>query len=681
MSSAAAAASASATQAPTGAGAMHPYKRHFLKSQSYVFEDLKDTPSATNSNDDFLSAKHSPSPVLEASDPPAAKSPSPPSPQFQSYDNTKWLQTVGPPPRPTNTRQPSSLSLGSSDEIQGFISSPSDSSSQFHGSAGGTGAGGFHKNKSLSVDLSHLYMVNGSLDTQLTSTNESAADMSHQLVSRYLGPGSNASLVSRLKTIEMYRQNVKKSKDATVLFNYAQYMLQTALTMESSNTLVGSNSDGESMTQAQLKKKFLKEGQHYLKKLSAKGYSDAQYLLGDAYASGAFGKVENREAFTLFQAAAKHGHVESAYRTAHCFEEGLGTTRDARKALDFLKFSASRNHPSAMYKLGLYSFYGRMGLGTDVNTKQNGIKWLSRASARANDLTCAAPYELAKIYQKGFLDIVIPDEKYSMELYIQAASLGHVPSSTLLGQIYETGNEVVPQDTSLSIHYYTQAALRGDPVAMLALCAWYLLGAEPAFEKDENEAFQWALKAATAGYPKAQFTLGYFYEKGKGCEPNEAYALKWYEKAAQNKDNRAISKLKSMGQEDRLTVNKKKNHRKSRSINTIGLFKNLDSDNGSTYSMRNSSSPGLFTNSTSQRELSNSGESGFKVLSDPPTSTAGVGAHRNTQSVPSQPSSSQGKKSEINRFQTQPAALSLPKANNTPADNDKDRKKKDCIVM
>ena len=59
-------------------------------------------------------------------------------------------------------------------------------------------------------------------------------------------------------------------------------------------------------------------------------------------------------------------------------------------------------------------------------------------------------------------------------------------------------SDTVGQDTSLSVHYYTQAALKGDPVAMLGLCAWYLLGAEPAFEKDENEAFQWALRAANA---------------------------------------------------------------------------------------------------------------------------------------------------------------------------------------
>ena len=439
------------------------------------------------------------------------------------------------------------------------------------------------RKKTQSVDLSHLYLLNANSDTQLTSTNESVADMSHQLIKKYLGEENDSSLVPRLKTIEMYKESVKKSKDPKMLFEFAQYLLQTALTTNSDSSI--SMPLPEKIKEEQeMKKAFLKESKHYLKKLSVKGYADAQYLLADSYSSGVFGKVDNKEAFILFQTAAKHGHIESAYRTAHCYEEGIGTISDSRKALNFLKFAASRNHPSAMFKLGLYSFYGKMGLPTDVNTKQNGIKWLSRAAARATELTAAAPYELAKIYEVGFLDILIPDEKYAMELYIEAAALGHVPSATLLGQIYETGNDTVPQDVSLSVHYYTKAALRGDPVAMLGLCAWYLLGAEPAFAKDENEAFQWAHKAAVAGYGKAQFTLGYFYEHGKGCVIDENSAWKWYERAAKNNDERAINKLKKRNMEIPKNSSKyyktreKKHYRKALSISTLNLFGISDSE-------------------------------------------------------------------------------------------------------
>lgn len=526
---------------------MHPYKRHLLQSSNCTLEkpEGEDQPSAYGS----MVSLHNPSEPVDTRE--------------------RWVQEVAEPPNKVSERQ--------------ATSSPSSNGSSLN-------VGSVRSKKTRSVDLSHMYLLNGSLDTQLTFTNESVADMSHQAVSKYLGEDSNTSLVPRLKTIEMYRENVKKSKDANLLFQFAQYMLQTALTMDDNEQPVGGS---ESMNQSELKRKFLKEAVHYLRKLSVKGYADAQYLLGDVCASGALGKVENKEAFTLFQAAAKHGHIESAYRTAYCFEEGLGTTRDSRKALDFLKFAASRNHPSAMYKLGLYSFYGRMGLPTDVNTKQNGIKWLSRAAARANELTCAAPYELAKIYQNGFIDIIIPDEKYATELYIQAATLGHAPSSTLLGQIYETGNDTIQQDTSLSVHYYTQAALKGDPVAMLGLCAWYLIGAEPAFAKDENEAFQWALRAATAGFPKAQFTLGYFYEKGKGCESNMDNAWKWYEKAAKNKDPRALAKMKQREPvKDQLSLNKK--HKKSKSVSTINLFKSFDGSSSENWDDQTKPS-GLFT--------------------------------------------------------------------------------------
>lgn len=555
---------------------MHPYKRHLLQSSNCTLEkpEGEEQPSAYGS----MVSLHNPSEPVDTRE--------------------RWVQEVAEPPNKVLERQ--------------ATSSPSSNGSSLN-------VGSVRSKKTRSVDLSHMYLLNGSLDTQLTFTNESVADMSQQAVSRYLGEDSNASLVPRLKTIEMYRENVKKSKDANLLFQFAQYMLQTALTMDDNEQPVGGS---ESMNQSELKRKFLKEAVHYLRKLSVKGYADAQYLLGDVCSSGALGKVENKEAFTLFQAAAKHGHIESAYRTAYCFEEGLGTTRDSRKALDFLKFAASRNHPSAMYKLGLYSFYGRMGLPTDVNTKQNGIKWLSRAAARANELTCAAPYELAKIYQNGFIDIIIPDEKYATELYIQAATLGHAPSSTLLGQIYETGNDTIQQDTSLSVHYYTQAALKGDPVAMLGLCAWYLIGAEPAFAKDENEAFQWALRAATAGFPKAQFTLGYFYERGKGCESNMDNAWKWYEKAAKNKDPRALAKMKQREPvKDQLSLNKK--HKKSKSVSTINLFKSFDGSSSENWDDQTKPS-GLFTDPDQSNQVNSSANESVQAQPDSQTNSTTV---------------------------------------------------------
>lgn len=396
--------------------------------------------------------------------------------------------------------------------------------------------------------------------------NSSFVDFNQSVIQQYLG-GHASTLMPRLKTLEMYRKNAKKSDDPAVLFQYAQYMLQTALMVDSANAALTTETPAEKPTKStsashgakgsssnspnfenisisdpQLKRSLLKEAHHYLKRLADKGYTEAQYLLGDAYSSGAFGRVENKEAFHLFLAAAKRGHVESAFRAAHCYEEGLGTGRDARKTLDILRIAASKNHPAAMYKLGMYSFYSKMGLPDTLNTKKAGIKWLERALNVATELTAAAPYELGKLYQSGFLDILLKDEKYALELYAQAAALSHVESSAILGKCYEVG-DIVPQDPNLSIHYYTKAAMGGHPESMLAMCAWYLVGSDPYLPKDELEAFEWAKRAAMCDLPKAQFALGNFFEKGIGCIRNSAEAQDWYKKAAEQGEEKALSRI------------------------------------------------------------------------------------------------------------------------------------------
>lgn len=443
----------------------------------------------------------------------------------------------------------------------------------------------------MHLKYTHTRSVSSTLSILLDRDNLSLIDLNQSVLQHHLGSNA-ANLMPRMKTIEMYRKNAKKSTDPAVLFQYAQYMLQTALMLEPStptgsggstpkktpprqalgvemekshrksrlaNSLVLENA---TMSDHKLKQSLLKEAHHYLKRLADKGYVEAQYLLGDAYSSGAFGKVDNKEAFLLFLLAAKHGHAECAFRTAHCYEEGLGTGRDARKGVEFLKLAASKNHPAAMYKLGMYSFYTRMGMPDDIATKKMGIKWLERALNVATELTAAAPYELGRIYQEGFLDILLKDEKYALELYAQAAALGHNESAAILGRCYEIG-DIVPQEPNLSIHYYTMAALGGHAELMLAMCAWYLVGSEPYLPKDDEEAFEWAKRAAQYGLAKAQFAVANFYDKGIGCMKNTAEAQDWYRKAAENGEEKALARITNKELAQQLTKDMKKKPRKA----------------------------------------------------------------------------------------------------------------------
>jgi len=163
------------------------------------------------------------------------------------------------------------------------------------------------------------------------------------------------------------------------------------------------------------------------------------------------------------------------------------------------------------------------------------------------------------LHETGFGEDVFKDEIYAVQLFTQAAELGHPEAALKLGEAYEHGYLCCPRDPALSVHYYNCAAQADIPEAMMNLCAWYMVGAEPVLEKDENEAYEWAKKAAehgkhdpvitkgyiltVAGLPKAEYACGYFTEMGIGCRRDALEANVWYVKAADHGDERAKQRL------------------------------------------------------------------------------------------------------------------------------------------
>ncbi|KAK9460358.1 uncharacterized protein V1516DRAFT_625226 [Lipomyces oligophaga] len=308
----------------------------------------------------------------------------------------------------------------------------------------------------------------------------------------------------------------------------------------SDSTISSGNATVDNAEVAKKREKLLREAAVVLRKLSDRSYPDAQYLLGDALSSGLLGKRDLRESFILFFSAAKHGHAEAAYRAALCYEEGWGTASDPRKAVQLLKASASKNHPGAMLKLGMACYFNQLGL---AHKQRDGVRWLVRAADVANEIFPQAPYELAGIYETGFLDVIIPDLSYAAQLYVKSAELGYGPSAARLGHAYEYGELSCPMDPVLSVHYYTVAALAGDSTSMLALCAWYMVGAPPVLERNIVEAYEWAHKAADAGLPKAMLAVGHFCEAGIGTKVDNNKALEWYTRASECGDERGQERL------------------------------------------------------------------------------------------------------------------------------------------
>ncbi|MCJ1366603.1 hypothetical protein MMC16_005732 [Acarospora aff. strigata] len=373
--------------------------------------------------------------------------------------------------------------------------------------------------------------------------------------------GSNASLLSTRQTLDMYRANVKKTNDPSVQYEFAVFMINAA-----QEAGVGGPEDGSSALQSPSSPKpgkdldgphadssgplasqaeLLREARQILQRLSDRSYPFAQYYLADGYGSGLFnkGKEDYDRAFPLFIAASKHGHAEAGYRAALCYEFGWGSRKDPAKAVQFFRQAASKNHPGAMLRLGKACLLGDLGL---TNRYREGLKWLKRAAESADFQYNSAPYELGLLHETGFGDDVFQDESYAAQLFTQSADLGHADANYRMGDAYEHGKLGCPRDPALSVHFYTGAAQAGHPLAMMALCAWYMVGAEPILDKDENEAYEWAVKAAECGLAKAEYAVGYFTEMGIGCRRDPLEANVWYVKAADQGDERAKHRIASI---------------------------------------------------------------------------------------------------------------------------------------
>lgn len=318
--------------------------------------------------------------------------------------------------------------------------------------------------------------------------------------------GSNASLLSSQKTLDMYRQNVKKTNDVSLQYSFAVFLISTAQDQgfdvtkpqPKPSSKSGHSRDGSFVDETGSgPHELVREARAILQKLANAGYPFAQYYLADGYASGLFskGKEDYNSAFPLFVLAAKHGHAESAYRTGLCYEFGWGCRKDPAKAVQFLRTAASKRHPGAMTRLGKACLSGDLG----EKRYREGLKWLKLATESADAMYNAAPYHLGCLYETGYGEDIFKDEGYAAELLTQAADLGHPEANYRMGDAYEHGKLQCPRDPALSVHFYTGAAERGHSAAMMGLCAWYMVGAEPVLEKDEEEACEWARRSAELG--------------------------------------------------------------------------------------------------------------------------------------------------------------------------------------
>ncbi|KAK4964337.1 hypothetical protein LTR66_012338, partial [Elasticomyces elasticus] len=93
--------------------------------------------------------------------------------------------------------------------------------------------------------------------------------------------------------------------------------------VEAASVLASENGTLDARATAKNREKYILDAHKRVKKLVNAAYPEAQFYLADCYGQGLLGlEVDTKEAFTLYQAAAKWGHAPAAYRTAVCCEMG-----------------------------------------------------------------------------------------------------------------------------------------------------------------------------------------------------------------------------------------------------------------------------------------------------------------------------------------------------------------------
>ena len=227
--------------------------------------------------------------------------------------------------------------------------------------------------------------------TSTPSPMQSASPSNASGLSRAVDVKKDSMPVTHQELERLKQASTRNPEDPKIQLLLAKKMVEAA------SVLVDERTDLR--TRNKSREKYILDAHKIVKKLSSNGYSEATFYLADAYSRGSLGlESDTREAFKLYQSAAKAGHAQAAYRVAVCceigHEEGGGTSRDAVKAMQWYKRAATLGDTPAMYKMGIISLKGLLG---QSKNPREAVVWLKQAAEHADVENPHALHELVSL--------------------------------------------------------------------------------------------------------------------------------------------------------------------------------------------------------------------------------------------------------------------------------------------
>ena len=163
------------------------------------------------------------------------------------------------------------------------------------------------------------------------------------------------------------------------------------------------------------------------------------------------------------------------------------------------------------------------GIGFSKDTKK-AFYWIHESAK------CGYPVAqslLGKMYATGIG--VLRDARKAFYWINKAAEQGNAEAQYLLGLMYSDGSGVI-QNEHKAFEWLLKSAMNNYDKAQFMVGLRYIT--KVGTEKDLKKASEWLKKAALQGNEEAQFNLGVMYERGEYFAKNEEIAKSWYEKAA-----------------------------------------------------------------------------------------------------------------------------------------------------
>jgi len=165
---------------------------------------------------------------------------------------------------------------------------------------------------------------------------------------------------------------------------------------------------------------------------------------------------------------------------------------------------------------------GTEDLEAGIEAYNNGdlVTAMSKYRAAVSAGSTEALVRLAWIYDQS------EDNELAVDLYRQAADLGHPGGEFGIGEMYAKG-EGIEKDTAAARQWFERAAAQGHLPALRVLVAAWENG-ELGLDADAAEAGRWLIRAAEAGDRHSMQRLAGLYRTGGlGIEPDEGLEMQW----------------------------------------------------------------------------------------------------------------------------------------------------------